>query len=148
MGFFAEFDAQQLLRKLENEYRELCGRPNDLDLTFNFFVTANHIPDYHFPDSKVERANMRRSTAALAACEYVANEGKHSIVSNPKIVAVRHTELKGEAFQSGVFDSGAFQTGVPTITLKDFAEKELGPEITAIDLAGKVIAFWRARLAS
>ena len=148
MGLFGMDSPGEMLNKLEKEYRELCANPNDRDVAMNFFVTANHIPDYICPNSKSEQATMRRANAALAACEYVANEGKHSFVGNKNIIAVSHTELKGAAFDFGAFDSNASQTGVPTIHLKGEAATELGPEISALQLAEKVLSFWRAELVS
>jgi hypothetical protein len=148
MGLFGMDTPGEMLNKLEKEYRELCANPNDRDVAMNFFVTANHIPDYVFPKSKSEQATMRRSNTALAACEYVANEGKHSFVGNNKITAVSHTELKGAAFDFSSFDSSAFHTGVPTVHLKDEAATELGPEISALQLAEKVLSFWRTELVS
>ena len=43
-GFFDLKTPEDLLKKLEREYERLQQHPHDVDMAFNFFVTAEHIP--------------------------------------------------------------------------------------------------------
>jgi hypothetical protein len=45
-GFSTLTTPKELLRKLEREYARLQADPTDVDCAWNFFVTAEHLPDW------------------------------------------------------------------------------------------------------
>jgi hypothetical protein len=45
LKFFLMRTANDLLQKLERDFKKLKQHPLDVDLAFNFFVTAEHILD-------------------------------------------------------------------------------------------------------
>lgn len=62
-GFFELKTAQDLLDKLKREYMQLQKSPLNQDIAFNFFITAEHMPDWIYPDvENVENKNKDKKT--------------------------------------------------------------------------------------
>jgi hypothetical protein len=45
-GFFTLQTAHDLFAKLQREFDRLSARPTDIDVAWNFFVTADHLVDW------------------------------------------------------------------------------------------------------
>ncbi len=70
-GFFDLKTPEDLLKKLEREYERLQQHPHDVDMAFNFFVTAEHIPDW------LNDIAIKKQHSLLRICSHLANGAKH-----------------------------------------------------------------------
>jgi hypothetical protein len=76
----------------------------------------------------------------------VASGAKHFLVEARHHLNVI-SSTSSPAFQTGAFQANAFQgEGILVIKLDGEAAKELGERISVLELAEKVLSFWRARL--
>lgn len=82
-GFLYLRTPHHLLKKLEWEYENLQANPGDAWAAFNFFVTAEHMPDWCgcVPCKNVE--------PLLQVCSHIANGAKHFNLTNPKHKSVK-----------------------------------------------------------
>jgi hypothetical protein len=67
-GFFELKTAQDLLGKLKREYTQLQKSPLNQDIAFNLFITAEHIPDWLYPEDSSKRTDLRKSSPYLQVC--------------------------------------------------------------------------------
>jgi hypothetical protein len=79
--FFDMRIPEHLLRKLEWEYAQWQGDPLNTYRAWNFFVTAEHLPDWlvsaghRLPQDSPYK--FKRKKALLRICSHLANGGKH-----------------------------------------------------------------------
>jgi hypothetical protein len=83
-GIFGRKDPKDLLYKLEREYGQLLSDPTNGDMAWNFFVTAEHIPDWlarSDPKSLGGKSinTFKRNNPLMHVCENLANGAKHFI---------------------------------------------------------------------
>ena len=69
-GFFDLETAQDLFKKLYWEYENLKAHPQDERVAFNFFVTAEHIPDW------LNKKGLKNQPIPMI-CSNLANGAKH-----------------------------------------------------------------------
>ena len=145
-GFFHLQSPQDLLHKLERDYTALQQSPADVDIAFNFFVTAEHLPDWLARTGpqflKGQRINAFKKAHPLTRiCAHLANGGKHlqPRSEHDSVAATGH---------NGVFDAGVFEPGVVeewlTVDLTPRERQLLGQDTLDVrTLAGQVLAFWQ-----
>jgi hypothetical protein len=82
-GFFDLRTPTDLLRKLEREYEHWKADPLNTDLAWNFFITAEHLPDWlaraggpRLPTG-FSYGNIKREKPLLRLCSHLASGGKH-----------------------------------------------------------------------
>jgi hypothetical protein len=81
---------QEIKQKLEREYRRLLSHPGDADIAWNFFVTADHLPDWAVQtEPKVlggkSENKFKRDHPLTHVCENLSNGAKHCVPHvNPK----------------------------------------------------------------
>jgi hypothetical protein len=149
------FDLQtpgDLLRKLEREYERWKADPLNSDCAWNFFVTAEHLPEWlphtgpRMPKG-VSYGTLKKGNPLLRVCSHIANGGKHS-----RAKASRHTsvdraviELKGWVEDDWADDWAGKE---PTLVVYAMSEEQTDlkwdtPDRDALWVATKILEFWR-----
>lgn len=147
-GLFTLKTAEDLFRKLERDFNLMRARPLDPDVCFNFFVTAEHLPEWHFGGDAKKAAAHRDSKALLRVCSHLANGAKHfqvnrhsSVGSTNYATVVRYSPV-GEPPKPQ--PSGTETRFSVQFTQQEFAE--LGHEMTVDMLGAKLLEYWRQEL--
>ncbi len=140
-----------LYKKLEWEYSQLIKKPTDHYTAYNFFVTAEHIPDWLFPkrENKSEQINLKNKDIVLQICSHIANGAKHF-----QLEAKHHKSVSGFSkaggyfpdnyFPKGYWPDGYFPKSQLLIQLDNEAREKFGATISILNLAEKVMAFWQS----
>lgn len=148
-GFFQLQSAADLLQKLESDYRRVEAEPRNPYPAFDFFVTAEHLIDWLYPNDAARRTQLRQSSALLRTCSHVANGSKHFHVTGERHQSVEDGHDRPPARLSELV-LGASRLGDATggleLTLSEREAQELGCAgyIDALDLAARVLGYWRA----
>lgn len=147
MNTFDLNTAHDLRAKMRRDLERMRANPMDSDAAFNFFVTAEHMPDWIYPkrEKKQERETLKNSEIILRICSHLANGAKHF-----EVEAKHHDTVQSSGRRRGWHGSWAggpwfgpwFGGSCLVIHLKGDAEQALGPAISAIDLATKIMEFW------
>lgn len=124
---------EDLFSKLKWELEKFREDPANPWLAFNFFVTAEHLPDW------IKEKSLRKNEAILRVCSHLANGGKHFEVN-------RHSSVSSTA-KDGVYEDGLFEKEVYEEWLKISLEpKEANAlgynEINAVPLAENIVKWW------
>ncbi|HMH54204.1 MAG TPA: hypothetical protein VK548_28480 [Candidatus Acidoferrum sp.] len=150
-GFFELRTPADLLEKLRHDFSRIRQNCLDSYAAFDFFVTAEHLLDWKYPDDE-EPANremkkhLRGDEPLLRVTSHLANGAKHF-----KATAARHKSVGGTHNHTGDFvlddfDPFDFDTDSLVVELTGDDAIVLGPEITVHDLAGRVLAYWETNL--
>jgi hypothetical protein len=168
MQMYKFFDLKtpgDLLRKLEREYDRWNADPLNVDLAWNFFVTAEHLPDWIYyqdmPISGKPRPDlldgktlydfkMDRAHPELRVCSHLANGAKHFHLGNTNLTSVTGT---GQAMVGWVPDGWAPDGWAPSDPVLQVsvtpderdALKQSTTDIDALWLAARVLEFWHGR---
>ena len=135
-GFLILTDATELFSKLEHDYARLTKDHNDPYKAFNFFVTAEHLPDW------VGDTSIKDHDPYLRISSHLATGAKHFSVTNPKKDSVEGASVDVYV-ENGYVEEGYFYTEL-VLRLTEKEQKELGMEtISLLDLAKEVILFWK-----
>jgi hypothetical protein len=153
---------QDLRQKLEREYARLLAHPTDADMAWNFFVTADHLPDYALhTQPKVlggkSIKKFKRDNPLTHVCENLSNGAKHCIphvIPKDKLnISVVKTGSEMTSFvEDGFVDDGFFAkelTLMVYLTPYEVAEfqkawfQSIGAKIEVPWLATQVVGFWR-----
>ena len=151
--FFHLRTANDLLQKLERDFKKLKQHPRDVDLAFNFFITAEHILDWKYPGraNKKNREKLRSSEVLLQVTSHLASGAKHFDVE-----AKHHTSVKDTGrsayFPEGYLSKSYWPEGYWPESLiihldEDMAQK-LSTQINVLNLASDVLQFWQSNLQS
>lgn len=128
--------AEDLLEKLEWDLQRLEKSPSDIYAAFDFFVTAEHIPDW------TKNKSIKKDNDLLMVVSHVANGAKHFEVSSDRHQSVTEIELRT--------DSWPDESGVPGehiyINFNMDKGKFSGLELSALSLARLVYKFWEETL--
>jgi len=142
-GLFELQSPQDLLEKLHHDYARLQQSPLDQYAAFDFFVTAEHMLDWLYPNDSQKRKNVRDQSVLLQVCSHIANGSKHFVASDKRHVSVKDARKNEGAFQRDAFQPDAFDVPRLQIDLQGKAAQELGECIDTFELAGKVLNFWK-----
>lgn len=145
-GFFELKTPVDLFRKLEHDFQRIEKEPLDTFAAFDFFVTAEHMLDWVYPDDSASRKAVRQGNPVLEVCSHLANGSKHFQVRDSRHRSVEETRHHRGAF-SNAFSSG-FDISRLEVHLQGSAAAALGNVIAVEDLARQVLDLWRGRLAS
>jgi hypothetical protein len=120
---------------------------------FDFFVTAEHLVDWHLPRSaaknrrkeREEREAFRNSESLLQLVSHIANGAKHfeAMASHHRSVDDLESNTGGfspAAFSTKAFSPSAFKFAGLTVKLSDGSSRHV------LDIAKDVIKFWRGIL--
>ena len=152
-GFFLLRTANALLQKLERDFKKLKQHPLDVDLAFNFFVTAEHILDWKYPGraNKSNREKLRNAEVRLQVTSHLASGAKHFDVEAKHHTSVKDTGRVGY-WPEGYWPRGYWLEGYWSesliVYLDGNAASLLSSQISVLDLASDVLQFWRSHLQS
>ena len=135
IAFFELKTAADLFRKLEGDFAALKSS-QDTRVAFNFFVTAEHLPDW------LSRRVLVRRHAILRVVSHIANGAKHFTLDDRRHTSVTSTE-KSRYVEEGYVEPGYFDEPL-LIHLSPDEARELGASsIDAVELGYRVLEFWR-----
>ncbi len=153
---------RDLLRKLEREYERWKADPLNVDLAWNFFVTAEHLPDwiYHqdMPTSGKKRPDLldgktprpfKQAYPWTRICSHLANGGKHFHLDDKKLDSVTSTRQRPGWVSSKWVSSRWAPTPALMVDLTPDEQQALSlaeASIGALNVADGVLAFWQARV--
>jgi hypothetical protein len=143
-GFFELQEPEDLLDKLEYDYRRLLKASRDIYAftAFDFFVTAYHVLDWLYPGNENEnwqkRKDLKDKHVILRICDNIASGVKHFKVEFKRHTYVQHADYADIAPQSNDFQENSY-----FIELDGEAAERFGPKIKCEDLAEKVLDFWQ-----
>ena len=148
-GIFELKKPLDLFKKLEWEYSRLIKNPIDQYTAFNFFITAEHIPDWLFPKRKnrSEREKLKNKDTVLQICSHIANGAKHFQLEAKHHKSVSDFGQVGgyfpkNYFPRSYFPNGHFPKSQLLIQLDNKAQQELGATISILNLAERIMSFW------
>jgi len=143
-GFFSLRTPKDLLGKLEADFDRLRGANlSSVDAqyaAFDFFVTAEHLPDWLSRAIVGSSLTQHRAYPDGALVSHVANGAKHFRVDVTRHTTVRDTRSQPGAFQANAFQASAFD--VPRLVI----DLENGTSIDVIEVAERVVAYWRRHI--
>jgi|SRR6516162_9495772 len=130
---------RQLLEKLRVDFERMKREPMSAYAAFDFFVTAEHMPDWLAPKS------VKFKEPLLQIVSHIANGAKHLKASPERHDAVSDAEILSGHLDPKTFGP-YFNVGGIYVELTEKHFTEFGPRIRAIDLASKVLGYWTDRL--
>jgi hypothetical protein len=147
-GFFELLTPQDLFAKLERDLIRVQSNPLDVDSAFDFFATAYHLLDWLYPGNtnKHRRAKIENDAMLLQVASHLANGSKHFEATAPKHKSVERAVSRPGPFQMGAFQADAFDVGELVVHLGGNTALHLGTSISVVELAGKLVGFWRQEL--
>jgi hypothetical protein len=164
-GFFNLMTPNHLLQKLAREYEAWKEAPLDVDVAWNFFVTAEHLPDWLAQaDPKAlggyRITTFKRAHALTRICAHLANGAKHfrprEKPAEQLNTSVDHAvrEVTGYV-EDGYIEDGYYAeelalrvhlTPDELVALQRDGVPITAADIDALWLAARVLAFWQARV--
>ena len=138
-GHFTLKTASDLFEKLKHDFNRLWNNPTDSFACFDFFVTAEHLPEWHFGPNSTNAATLRRTVPVLKLCSHLANGAKHFEAKDKSILSVERTAVSSYTILN------IPQPHEPTPPSAVKAET-LGNAITVRDLASRVCQYWANEL--
>jgi hypothetical protein len=153
-GMFWMQTPRALFNKMVKDANQLAQDHLDSHVCFNFFVTAEHLPDWLLPGNanNAER-NKLKDEPILRVCSQIANGGKHFVTE-----AKKHTAIKSTAYMFSVTLDPAGRTQLRNkpdpepenefvIHLNAPEANALGCEsMTVRQLAKRVLDFWEPKV--
>ena len=149
-GFAPLQQPHDLVAKLEYDFERIRAAPDNVYAAFDFFVTAEHIVDWIFPDTPgstqaVARKAKRASIELLEITSHLANGAKHfqALAKQHDSVSDVHQASGGfdpRAFSPRAFSPKAFKMHGLNVYLED------GRVLHVLTLAEDVLNFWKAEL--
>lgn len=147
-GVFDLTSPRDLLAKLSRELSRLRAAPNDIDHTFNFFVTAEHLLDWLHPGNtgKAQREAARNTEVLLQLVSHLASGAKHFDHLSPHHQAVADTGRRRSVLPNPILRlltvGALYGRGPLGVALTGHAATTLGNWISALTLAERVHAYW------
>jgi hypothetical protein len=150
-GFGPLTEPAHLLRKLRHDLSRMEQDLADPYPAFDFFVTAEHLLDWAYPDAsgahnKALRTQKRQDEPLLRVTSHLASGAKHFQVTAPHHTSVDSLRLRQGTFDARAFDQRTFDTERLFLTLQGDEAKALGQHISAINLARRVLVYWQQLL--
>jgi hypothetical protein len=153
-GLFTLQTSEHLLHKLEWEYTQWQGDPLNPYRAWNFFVTAEHLPDWRARTGPrlpkgCSYKKLKQKKPLLRICSHLANGGKH-FRPRDEHKSVASTRQRTRAFfEPGAFIEGVSESPALMVDLTSDEQQALSlaeATIEALHLAAAVLAFWQARV--
>jgi hypothetical protein len=146
-GFFELQTPEDLLRKLERDYARLQQVPEDTDVAYNFFVTAENMPEWvkgGGKRGKTFKLQIQQQHLILTLCHELATGAKH-FTSGTQKPAVAETRYEG-VYARGIYEPGIYEACLSIVLSPEQAAQRGGDTIDALTLAGEVLVFWQRHL--
>jgi len=144
-GVFELQTPADLLEKLRHDFSRIMQNCIDTYAAFDFFVTAEHLLDWRYPDVGGEanvqaRTDLRKNVPLLRVASHLANGAKHFKTTASRHKSVDDTHEHKAEFDAEEFDPAEFgATDYLVVVLVGDDAVALGPEISVHDLAGRVL---------
>jgi hypothetical protein len=141
--FFAMRSGADLRDKLRRDYARLAGHPGDADLAFDFFATADRLPDWLYPEDSGRRSEAR-ALPLMALCAQLASGSVCFRMTDRRHRAAGRAARTAGYFSNymGAYFGWHFGRGHLVVDLAGAAADQFGPLIGAADLAREVLAHW------
>lgn len=141
-GFGELKSPADLVEKLRHDLERLKNSPHNQYAAFDFFVTAEHILDWIYPNNWDERKKHRSSVPLLRVTSHIANGAKHFEATKQCHTSV--VEIEKERYvEAGCVEEGCFEDPV-LIHLTSEEAKAINAQIVinAKSLASRVLQYW------
>jgi|BarGraNGADG00212_2_1021979.scaffolds.fasta_scaffold26129_2 hypothetical protein len=106
------------------------------------------LPDAADGANKQRREQVRQAKAILRVTSHLASGAKHFKAIRRQHKSVDSAQARDGAFDGNVFDPAAFDTNRLVVELIGEDASELGPEVSVVDLAEQVLAYWECEVAT
>jgi hypothetical protein len=134
-GFLLLSTAGSLFEKVKHDYEVLQGNQLDPYSAFNFFVTAEHLPEW------LGKQELKYSNPYLRICSHLATGAKHYIVTHKNKTQVESSSVDIYVEEGHVV--GDYFEEVLTIQLSEVEAENIGASsIPILKLADKIVEFW------
>ena len=147
IGFVDLKTPADLLTKLQHDLQAFEEHPLDTYAALNFFLTAEHLPDWWHPGNAQHgvRKALREGNSLLQVTSHLANSAKHFHVEAKHHQSVDDSRFGDDVF-GGVYGNvlGSVYGRRIVIDLQGPVVSTLGTRIGALELARQIAAFWRA----
>ena len=131
---------KNLLDKLQFDLERIKTNPLDVYAAFDFFVTAEHIPDW------TGNRSIKSKEPLLRIVSHIANGSKHFKATAPRHKSVKNVHVRKGSVQADAFQADAFDVGDLMVELTGDEAKLFGLEISVGRLAQMVMVFWTAQI--
>lgn len=135
-----------LLAKMQHDYARMVEDPGDPFAAFDFFVGAEHIVDWQWPDDASRRRAVRSQEPAKTI-SHLANGAKHFEATHERHDSVAEVTYEPD-FGTSAFGRARFgemrlgESGRPALVIT----RTDGVRVDALGLAGHVLAYWENQL--
>lgn len=134
--FFELKTPVDLFSKLEADLAELEDSGQDTRTAFNFFVTAEHLPDW------LGKRDLVKKNPILRIVSHIANGAKHLHLDESRHKSVT-TAKKSHYVEAGYVEPGYFYEPL-LIHLSEEESKHFGiSDIDVVTLGKRVLEFWK-----
>ena len=147
LGFFDLQMATDLLCKLEREYARLEQDPDDVDHAYNFFATAENMPEWIKGGGRKGKAfkhAIQQQQLILTLCNELATGAKHFTPGkqNPAVVSAAR-----EGYVAPGYVAPGYVAAPLTVRLNPQQATKLRQEaMNVLELASQVLTFWQRYL--
>jgi hypothetical protein len=125
--------------KLEYDLQRMEADPLDVYAAYDFFVTAEHMPEWS------DRKQLKATLPLLKLVSHLANGAKHFQTDDKRHRSVKTVDAVEGAFQRDAFQNDAFQVDGLVVERAASSQWAAG-YVDALSLAREVLAFWRKEL--
>ncbi len=136
--------ASDLFGKLTHDRERMRHDPGDPYPAWDFFVTAEHLGEWHSHDCPLRHRQGHHGLGYLLLACHIAIGSKHFTVTQDGRPVDEVADRKG-AFQRGAFQPDAFDVGGLMVSHSAVAELPAGT-LDAGTLADHVLRIWRDHL--
>ena len=152
-GFAPMTSPADLLVKMQHDLSRMEQALANPYPAFDFFVTAEHMLDWLYPGPPKSkngktRTQKRQQESLLQVTSHLANGAKHFLITASHHKTVDNLRVHKGIFDPAIFDPNVFDTERLIIELQGDEANALGQQISAIDLARRVLAYWQQQLAN
>lgn len=141
-SFFDLKTSTDLLAKIERNLEALRKHPTDTYAAFDFFATARHLPEWHYPNDRAKVEALFATHVELRICRHLADGAKHFLLSDPRHKQVMATRHDSSAWGTVWGESWGSSWGKNALMIeldpRDPDVSNVGSSISAVDLAERV----------
>jgi hypothetical protein len=154
LGFFDKQTPEHLLRKLEREYVRWKADPLNTDLAWNFFVTAEHVPEWQARTGPrlpkgFSYKKFTKDIPLLRICSHLASGARHFRPRADQHTSVASTRRREGWIEPGWVSEDWIEHEALMVDLTPAEQRKLrsaSASIEALAFAADVLAFWQQRL--
>lgn len=135
-----------LLGKMASDLDRMLANPGDPFSAFDFFVAAEHIVDWRWPEDRAKRDEVRSRDPAKTV-SHLASGAKHFEATSPRHDSVREVEREADfgtavLVRARLAEMRLGSLGRPALVITMADDRR----VDAIELARLVFDYWRTEL--